>query len=363
MDSRERTFMALNFEEPDRVPTDFWMSDGFKRKLEVALGVSKEGFLDAHDIDLRYIEGPRYVSPPLRELPDGSDEDIWGVHRRRVVVPTRDGAETYKELGESPLASATTVEEVDAYNHWPSADWYDYSDIDRQCEVIRSQGRVAVFMGDRLNRISQLKPAMYLRGMEAIYMDMRSEPDLAHAVFARIRSFYRSYAERIVEATRGKLDILLMGDDFGSQVGPLVSPNMWLEFLGQGFAEYVDIAKSHGVRVMHHTCGAVRSLIPLMMERGLDILQSLQPEAARMAPRELKGEFGGRLAFHGAISVQRTMPFGTREDVRREVEDRIEALAHGGGYILCTSHNVQADTPVENVLELLRAYREYGRYP
>jgi uroporphyrinogen decarboxylase len=97
-----------------------------------------------------------------------------------------------------------------------------------------------------------------------------------------------------------------------------------------------------------------------MIERGLDVLQSLQPEAADMDPRQLKAEFGERLAFHGGISIQRTLPFGTQEEIRQEVRDRIAALAPGGGYILCTSHNIQADTSVRNVETLLRAYHDYG---
>ena len=361
MNSRERTFLALNFEQPDRVPVDFWMSKGFKRKLESALGVTEDMFLDSHDIDFRYIAGPRYIGPPLQNFSDGSSDDLWGVRRKTVVVPTDGGAESYEEVVESPLASATTVEEVLDYGHWPSADWFDYSDIEAQCERIRKQERVVVFMGDRLNRVSQLKPAMYIRGIEAIFVDMGSNPDLAKAILSNIRGFYCSYAERIFDAAKGKMDILLTGDDFGAQDRPLISPTMWLDFLGEGFTEYVGIAKGYGIRVMHHTCGAVRPFIPLMIERGLDILQSLQPEAPGMEPRELKAVFGGRLAFHGGISIQRTLPFGTAEDVRREVEDRIQALAPSGGYILCTSHNIQADTPLQNVNALLSAYKDCGR--
>jgi uroporphyrinogen decarboxylase len=361
MNSRERTFRALDFEQPDRVPVDFWMSKGFKRKLESALGVSEDEFLDSHDIDLRYIEGPRYIGPPLQQYSDGSSDDLWGVRRNTVVVPTDDGAESYEEVVQSPLASATTVEEINGYGHWPSADWFDYSDIEAQCLRILEQERVVVFMGDRLNRISQLKPAMYIRGIEAILADMGSNPDIAKSIFSNIRGFYRSYTERIVDAASGKLDILLTGDDFGAQNRPLVSPTMWLDFLGEGFAEYVSIAKGAGIRVMHHTCGAVQPLIPFMIERGLDILQSLQPEAEGMEPRELKAAFGDRLAFHGGISIQKTLPFGTAEDVRREVEDRIQTFSSGGGYIVCTSHNIQADTPLQNVLALLAAYKDYGQ--
>ena len=362
MDSRERTFLALNHEEPDRVPIDFWASSGFKGKLASTLKVSEEAFLDRHDVDLRYIAGPRYIGQPLPRFADGSSEDIWGVRRRPITVRIGDGGETYQEVAESPLAGATTVEEIEGYDGWPSPDDFDYRDIAAQCEAIRDQGRVVVFMGDRLNRLAQLKPAMYLRGIEQILVDLACEPQLARAILANIRRFYYAYAERVFQAADGKLDILLMGDDFGMQSGPLLSPKMWIEFLGEGFAEYVRIAKSHGLRIMHHTCGAVRPLIPLMVERGLDILQSLQPEAAGMEPRALKVEFGDRLAFHGGISIQRTMPYGTPDDVRDEVRERVRDLAPGGGYILCTAHNVQADVPVGNVLALLQAYRECGSY-
>ena len=362
MDSRERTFMALALEEPDRVPIDVWMSSGFARKLEASLGPAAGDFLDAHDVDLRYIAGPAYIGPPLERFADGSDRDIWGVRRARVVVATGDGQESYREVVESPLAAATRIEEVEGYGHWPAPDWFDYSDIRRQCEAIRRAGRVAVFMGDRLNRMAQLKPAMYLRGVEAILMDLQLSPDIAHAILSRIRRFYCAYAERIFEAAEGKLDILLTGDDFGTQAGPMLSPGMWEEFLGAGFAQYADLARSYGLRLMHHTCGSVVPLIPLMQERGLDVLQSLQPEAAQMAPRRLKAEFGATLGFHGGISIQRTLPFASPAEVRAEVKDRVEALAPGGGYILCTSHNIQADAPLENVHALLAAYAEYGRY-
>jgi len=338
------------------------MSSGFTTKVEAAWGVTAEQILDEHDVDLRYIEGPRYVGPPLRSFRDGTDEDIWGVRRRTVVVPATDGKETYKEVAVSPLASASTVEEVDQYDHWPSADWFDCSKIEFQCSEIQNRGRVAVFMGDRLNRIAQLKPGMYLRGMEQIYLDMIENPDLTRAVFSHIRGFYCEYSNRIFEAANGKLDALMMGDDFGSQRGPLVSRQMWEAFLGDGFADYVRIAKGHGARVMHHTCGAVRPLIPPLVERGLDVLQSIQPEAEGMTAESLKADFGSRLSFHGGISIQRTMPFGSADDVRRETRDRIEALAPGGGYILGTSHNIQADAPVENFRAMLEAHKAYGSY-
>ena len=362
MTSRERTFLALDFQEPDRVPIDFWMSSGFKHKVESQLHMSEQMFLDRYDVDLRYIQGPEYIGPPLKRFSDGTEEDIWGVRRKKVELKTGGVTETYKEVVESPLASAKTIKEVNDYVHWPSPDWFNYKTIEAQCETIRKKQRVAVFMGDRLNRIAQLKPAMYLRGTEEIFTDMALQSDFARPIFSNIRNFYCAYAERIFKAAKGKVDIFLMGDDFGAQNGLLLSKTMWKDFLGKGFADYINIAKSYSLRVMHHTCGSVRQLIPFMIERGLDILQSLQPEAAGMNAGELKSEFGNKLAFQGGISIQRTLPFGTCEDVRNEVKERVEALAKGGGYIFGTAHNIQADTSIENVQALMEAYHEYGRY-
>jgi len=335
-------------------------------KIGQQLGLTADDLRDRYDVDLRYIEGPAYIGPPLRRSPPGSQvlwsDDLWGVRRRSVTVRLGDGAETYQEVADSPLASARTVEDVLAYDRWPSPDWFDYSTIAAQCEALHARGRVAVFQGDRLNRIAQLKPAMYLRGVEQILLDMSLQPEIAQAIFSRIRDFYLAYAERILEAARGNLDLVLTGDDFGAQTGPMVSPRMWADLLGDGFGRYIALIHSYGVRVMHHTCGAVAPLVPLLIDRGLDVLQSLQPEAAGMDACALKAAYGARLSFHGGLSIQQTLPNGAEEDVRREVRERVAALAPGGGYILGASHNIQADTPVRNVLALLDAYQRYGRY-
>jgi uroporphyrinogen decarboxylase len=356
MDSRERTRLALEHRMGDRIPVDFWASKAMIRKLEQGFGVGYAEFLDRYDVDLRYLEGPAYVGPPL-----GEGRDIWGVPRTRVNVPVRGGMETYEEVTLSPLAGVERLEDIDAYPHWPSPDWFDYRGIAGQCEAIRSRGRVAVFMGDRLNRVAQLKPAMYLRGMEAILEDLVLRPDLAHAIFSRIREFYTVYLDRILESAKGNIDIVLTGDDFGSQQSLLLSPETWRTFLRPGFRDYVQRIKAHGAKAMHHTCGAVAPLLPDFVDCGLDVLQSLQPEAAGMALADLKARCGDRLCFHGGLSIQRTLPFGTADQIRAQVRRIAEQAGGDGGYIFCTAHNIQADTPVENVGVLLEAYREFGR--
>ena len=365
MDSRERTFLSLDHQEPDRVPIDCWASHGTKRKIEAAMHWSYDAFLDEYDIDLRYIKGPAYIGPGL-EIDNDLERDVWGVIRKPVTLSVNDGTgmfeETYKEVVKSPLEKCTSVDEVLTYRHWPSADWFDYSSIEKQCDEVRNKGRVVVFMGDRLNRFAQLKPAMYLRGMGPFFMDMAESNEIADAILKQIVSFYIEYENRILEAARGKIDILVTGDDFGMQDGMMVSPAMWRNMLKKGFAEYIKVAQDHGARVMHHTCGSVDAIIDDFIECGLDILQSIQPEASGMEPSRLKSEFGSRICFQGGISIQKVLPFMEVDDVRMHAASVLEKMIPGGGYIAGTAHNIQVDTSIEKITALFEAYHHFGRY-
>jgi uroporphyrinogen decarboxylase len=179
-------------------------------------------------------------------------------------------------------------------------------------------------------------------------------------VFRKIRDFYLAYLERILRAAKGKIDIVMTGDDFGAQNGLLIGADMWRRFIKPGFAEYMALIKRHHATTMHHTCGSVVDIIPDMIECGLDILQSIQPEARGMSLAALKKAFGKRLCFQGGVSIQKTMPYGSPDDVRQEVAALAKIAKPDGGYIFCTSHNIQADTSVQNVLALMEAYLEYG---
>ncbi len=363
MDSRERVALALAHKEPDRVPIDYWAAPEVTGRLLRRFRLSTaEELLERFGVDFRYIEGPAYVGPKSRVHPDGSVEDHWGVPRVRVSVGSGGQATAYQEVVQFPLAGAGSVDDIRSYPKWPSPDWFDYGPVRRQVAEARRTGKVAVFMGDRLNRCAQLKPAMYLRGVEQILLDLALNPEIAQALFERIAAFYLEYARRTFEAADGGIDIFMMGDDFGTQTGPLVSPEMWRRFLRPGFQAFVALARGFGLTVAHHTCGSVEPLIPDLIECGLDILNPLQPDVLGMDHAGLKRRFGSRLAFHGGISIQRTLPFGTPDDVREEVRERFRTLAPGGGYIFCTAHNIQPDTPLANIEALFDAYRAFGRY-
>ena len=363
MDARERVALALDHREPDRVPIDFWATSEVTARLLDHFGLStREELLQHLDVDFRYIDGPRYIGPEPAERPDGTIEDHWGVPRVRVEVDTKEGGGAYRDVIDFPLAEASSLEEVRDYPKWPSPDWFDYACIRGQCAEARAAGKVVVFMGDRMNRCAQLKPAMYVRGVEQILLDLVLNPEIAEHLFQRIAEFYLEYERRTLEAADGGIDIVFTGDDFGTQNGPFLSPAMWRRFLRPGFEAFIDLAHRHGCKVAHHTCGSVKPLIPDMIDCGLDILNPLQPDVHDMDHRAIKASFGDRLCFHGSMSIQRTLPFGTPDDVRAEVRDRVEALAPGGGFIFCTAHNIQADTPIANVEALFDAYHSLGRY-
>ncbi len=361
MTSRERVMTAIDHVEPDRVPCDYWAAPEVTDMLLRHFGVSdRDALLEVLGVDLRYIVGPSYAGQEMKVHPDGSVEDLWGVRRRRVSVEGRYCRWSYKVVVEPPLGGMETVEEIENYGKWPSPDWWDYSGISSECG--RYRGYAVVNCGDRLDRTAQFKPMMYLRGMEQAYIDLVLNPRIAEAVISHIREYFMEYNRRVFEAAEGKIDIFMMGDDFGTQKGLMMDIATWRKFFRKGFRDYIDLAHSYGIKVMHHTCGAVSELIPEFIDAGLDILQSIQPGACGMDLAKLKREYGRYISFHGSVDIQRTLPYGTPEDVRREVRERMEVGKPGGGFIISTAHNIQPDTPLENIIALFEAYREFGSY-
>lgn len=363
MDSRERVEKCLNHEEPDRVPIDFWGTKEVKANLLKHYSLPNEEQLLQHlGADFRYIEGPGYIGPELTVRPDGSREDHFGVPRKPVTYGSGKSSGSYSEVAEYPLEKATSLDEILSYPKWPKAEWFDYECVREQARLARETGKVVVFMGDRLNRCAQFKPAMYVRGVEQILVDLLADPEIAKAVFDRIAEFYMDYARCTFEAAEGNIDIFFTGDDFGTQENMFMPLEVWQSLLKDGFRRFIGLGHEFGCKVAHHTCGCIVQMIPDFIECGLDILNGLQPEAAGMDYDKINREYGSDISFHGTISIQETMPFGTPEDVRNEVRDRVEKLAPGGGLIFCTAHNIQTDTSLENVDALFAAYKELGVY-
>jgi len=364
MSSRSRVLAALRHEEPDRIPIDYWANAEVTERLLRHYGArDKEALLQTLGVDLRYVMGPSFVGLQMKKHDDGLVEDHWGVLRKPMTVEGTDRTGrawtwTYQHVHRSPLESATSVAEIEAYGNWPSAELWRYDTVKAECEAAARTGCAVVNGGDRLDRTAQLKPAMYLRGTEQFLSDLVLEPAIAECILQHISHYYLTYNERVFQAAEGTIDIFFLGDDMGTQTGLWVSPKMYRRYFKERFRKYIELAHRYGMKTMYHSCGNVTALIPDFIDCGLDVLQSLQPAA--MDLERLKREYGKDLAFQGGIDIQEVMPKGTPAQVREHVKERVKMLGEGGGYIFGTAHNLLPDVPTENAVALFEAYKEFG---
>jgi uroporphyrinogen decarboxylase len=199
-----------------------------------------------------------------------------------------------------------------------------------------------------------------LRGLEQSLLDPLLEPELTHEIVTRISDFFYEYHRRVFEACEGLIDVAQVTDDLGSQTGPLISMDLYREFYAPQHKRFIDLCHNFGIKVFHHDDGSCRLFLPLLVEMGIDILNPIQWTCPGMDMESLKAEFGRKICFHGAVENQRILPFGTPDEVRAEVRHCLDALASDGtGYILAPCHNLQVNTPVENIIAL---YDEAWRY-
>ena len=196
----------------------------------------------------------------------------------------------------------------------------------------------------------------------------RTEPDrvpinyYANAGIDRRLAVQLEVTRRVLEAAEGRVDFVWMGEDLGSQNGPLISVDLYRRHLRPRHQRIADLARSFGLPVMIHSCGSSSWAFADFIEMGIAAVDTLQPEAANMSPAYLKSTFGDRLAFHGCISTAGALSFGTAGDVRRDVAATLACMMPGGGYCLAPTHSIQDNSPVENVLAMYEAAQELGRY-
>lgn len=202
-----------------------------------------------------------------------------------------------------------------------------------------------------------------LRGYAQFAMDLAQDREFVRALFDRLLELQKTFFRHYLDAVGRYVQIVCYADDLGMQDRLQISPSTYREVIKPYHKEI--FAFIHGrtdARILLHSCGAVREIIPDLIEIGLDVLNPVQTRASGMMPAELKADFGDRLSFWGGIDEQSLLPRGTAEDVRAGVRQILEALGSGGGYVLAASHNIQSDTPAENVLALYEAGMEYGAY-
>jgi uroporphyrinogen decarboxylase len=347
---RERVRLALEHQETDRVPIAMICSginapayqelSGFLKRER---SLSVEAYLEPL-LDIKMV-GPTYTGPTLAQ-----GQDMWGV----VRAPISYGSGDYDEIRFYPLDRAAGVEDILAHR-WPTTDWFDYSALPDRIAAARKDGEYCLMAANG----NIFETAWYMRGFEQMFLDMAANPELAHALMERVCSFYVEHFRRLLRAARGQIELVFTADDIGGQEGLLMSLSMWAEYIKPYHLRLNQVIHEHGARVIYHSDGSVMEAVPGLIEMGIDVLQALQFDARGMDPVALKEQCGDRLCFQGGISVQRTLPFGTPEDVRREVEERIRVLGRRGGYILGPSHVIQVGTPPENITALFDTAATY----
>ena len=342
MNAKERVISTFKHREPDRVPLWYGASDGLTARLTQQCNVpDEEALMQRLHIDFRRVH-ERYVGPQL------GTKNYWGVER---------GGGYYGQPLTHPLAGVETVEQVEAFAGWPSPDWFDFSHLRQECEPWRDY---AIIGGPW---VVVFTDATELVGMSEFFMKMHTHPEVMHAVMQKVSDFYYELAVRFFETAGDLLDIFFFGDDVGTQQSMIISLPHWREFCKPHVERFLKLGRQAGLKTMFHSCGAVRKMIPDVIELGLDALNPVQVRARGMDLRELKTEFGTRMAFHGGFDHQQVLPFGSEPDVRAEVHRIIDIMAPGGGYCLAPSHDLMLDNfPPQNVIAMYDEAYQYGRY-
>jgi uroporphyrinogen decarboxylase len=343
LSSRQRVRLALEHQETDRVPIAMVCSginppayadleNYLHRERATCVKDYLKGLIDIKDV------APTYCGPQLK-----SGEDFWGVVRHAVSY----GAGSYDEISHYPLAGVKNPGDL-KNQHFPCTQWFDYTALDTHIRMMQSTGDYCLMISNG----NIFETTWYMRGFEQTFIDLVENPELFHAIMEQVTQFNIDHFTRMLEVADGRVDLAFTADDIGGQRGLLVSLPMWEKAIKPYHVRLNKAIHQFGVRVIYHSDGAVMKAVDGLMDMGIDVLQALQFSAEGMDPLKLKQTYGKRLCFEGGISVQTTLPFGTPEDVQREVIERITVLGKEGGYILGPSHAIQAGTPPENILAM-----------
>lgn len=359
MTSRQRLELTCRHRNPDRFPIDYQAKRVMDQRLKEYFGVNTEReLLDLLGCDLYHLSArdisqneaclPIYRGP---QLPVSQNERTCplGIRYQRLDYDYKLGAD---EALAGPLENAESPKDI--LNHpWPKPEWFDVQALIPECEenadrVIVSGFWTAVFGN-----------AYRMHGFENFLMNLALKPELIKTLIDRLTDFYLELNERLFSSLKGKIDIFFFGNDFGSQNGLLFSHEMWREFYFENYRKIIDLAHSYGLKVMTHSCGSIRGILPDLIEAGVELLDPVQLTAEDMDPAGLKEDFGRDIVFHGAIDTQGILPVASTEEVEQHVRDVMRVLGRDGGYIFAPCNAIQSDTPPENVEAMYRAAREY----
>jgi len=355
MTSKERVLTTFANQEADRVPINYSANPGIDRRLKEHFGLKPddgEGLRRRLGVDFSGV-GAAYRGPKLHEnIPErGVTVDNWGIHRRYV----EHGSGGYWDYCDFPLQNASE-EEIAAWP-MPSIDDYDHSNVAAACEsrkefAINGSGG----FGDIINGNSML------RGMEQTLIDLVVDDPAGLLLADRRVGVQLEVTRRILEAAKGMVDFIWLGEDLGTQIGPMISMDVFRKHLRPRYQKFCDLARAYDVFVMMHSCGSSSWAYEDFIEMGIHVVDTLQPEAKDMEPEHLKKTFGGRLAFHGCISTAGPVSFGSVQDTVEDCQNILEIMMPGGGYCFAPTHALQDNSPTENVVAMYDTVHKHGIY-
>lgn len=386
MTSYERVKAAVEHREADKVPLDLGGSvlTGINRKAyvnlrkylglpEVEIRIVDEmqqlvrpdaDFLKKIEVDVACVDpdGPSTPGLATKSTRDGEYlrmNDEWGIEWR---MPVDNGL--YYDMTGHPLASVDSIAALDAYP-WPDpADPARFATLKARADKAVFQDKQAYILGRQYAGIWET--ALWMSGFEKFFADMMIEKDYAHALMDKITELKMVYWEKALAAVGDNVLIISEADDLATQNSLLCSPELYKEMVHpyhKKLFSFIQSKAPHKVHIFYHTCGAVKPLIPYLIEEGVDILNPVQVNADGMDSKLLKKEFGKDITFWGGgVDTQHVLPFGTPAEVRDEVKRRINDLAPGGGFVFAAVHNVQGDVPPENFMAMREALAEFGVY-
>ena len=341
MTSKERVNAALRRKPVDRVPVFMWFhpetAAKFGKLLEIPPGRVSEAMGD--DVRQAWVNNNYAMEGVTHEHDGEGHTDVWGIEWEKRGP--------FNQTRSCPLERAT-FDEVRAYE-------FPYGDV----PSLMSNMDPIVAEADRYFIGADVSPCLFemtcrLRGMEQAILDLAAEPEIARYLLAACEDFARHLAE--IACSTLPLDWLWTGDDIGGQQGMIMSPATWREMVKPLLKPIFDVGRAHGLWVAYHSCGAIRPIIPDLVEIGLDVLNPIQANCPGMDPFELKREFGTDLTFMGGVDTQHLLPNGTEDEVYGYSVTLIEGMtSDGGGYVMAASHTIPPETPPENVFALYRA--------
>jgi len=356
---RERFKRTLESQDCDRPPmdlagTDMTQMEGGPRRLAPLLGLDAstpgeeldEEVLKRLDIDVRCVGGVLHAAPP-RKVSDNEVVDCWG-------IKSQFNGHHY-EMVERPLAGAS-VDDLKSYP-WPDPASFDKSQLDKISEKAKRLYEESPYVVcGRHPYYGVFELSCWLCGFDDLLYRMAAEPEFVQELFSIILDYQGKVDELYYGRIGRYIHYTTSGDDFGTQKAPFMSPGMFKEQIAPFMAKRIKrIASYTDAAFFHHSCGAIRPLIPELISAGVQILNPIQPGAEGMEPEGLKRDFGSKLCFYGGVDTQELLPKGSPEEVRAEVERLLGIMAKDGGYVLSPAHCFIEDVPAENILAVYEA--------